>query len=527
MINGKYFLGILVIVLGIAFIGCDNGSTNGNENENENIHVHQWGDWTQTKLQTYTEDGEETRVCVLDETHIETRSVSKFISTNIPGSSLSLKLLWLDTNATSDTTYLLDATESEELKPQILSYSGRRNITLVLLGIEGERTVSLESNGSLFTIEDGVTLILEKDITLKGRSSNDTSLIMVNEGGELVMNTGSKITSNKGGIYHYVGGMDTRFGAGVHVSGNFVMNGGEISNNTSIGTSHGGGVCVCGSFIMNGGIIKNNYLGGVYIIGSFIMNGGEISSNNANPGGGVFISGGSFIMNRGKIYNNSSSWLNSSGGEGGGVYLAGGTFTMHDGEIVGNKSTGNGAGIYNNGNFIMHGGVILDNIASQPGTSTPGVGGGVYNIGIFTMHNGEISGNSSIGDGSGVYVQDQTFTMYNGKISSNNSNRNGGGVYINQYGTFIMHNGEISGNGSNQNGGGVYAGGNFQIITGNIFGSGTNLEIRNTAASGAALFLSGDTSSVEHGIFNEDTWIKNGNLSTTNNTVRVLNGYLQ
>ena len=67
----KHFIivGILAIfaITLIALAGCDNptGST----------HTHQWGAWRQTQAPTCTTEGEETRICTLDPTHIEKQAL--------------------------------------------------------------------------------------------------------------------------------------------------------------------------------------------------------------------------------------------------------------------------------------------------------------------------------------------------------------------------------------------------------------------------------------------------------------------
>jgi hypothetical protein len=366
-------------------------------------------------------------------------SVSKAEPTLVAGSTLADKLAWLNTNAVSNTTYVLELTAIEELlAPHELSYSNKSNITLHLKGIGTERTVSLSYfNGSLFTVGEGVTLVLDENIILQGHSSNDASLISVN-GGTLIMNEGSKITSNISSSY---GG-----GGGVYVysGGTFTMNGGEISGNTA---RNGGGVCVYGTFTMNGG---------------------EISGNTTDDGGG------------------------------GGVY------------------------VYDGGTFTMNGGKISDNTYSS--SSYDYGGGGVYvNYGTFTMSGGEISSNTSNANGGGVFINGtyETFTMSGGEISGNTANRNGGGVYVNR-GTFTMSGGEISGNTADY-GGGVHNNGTFHIVTGTIYGSNTATPLRNTATNGSALY---NNNSAQRGIFNGDTWSSYGNLSTTENTFRVLNGNL-
>ena len=69
------FWAAALVLMGFAlFIACQNpsgGKTNGS------THVHDWGKWEEVTPATETTDGEETRTCKLDPTHIETRVIPK------------------------------------------------------------------------------------------------------------------------------------------------------------------------------------------------------------------------------------------------------------------------------------------------------------------------------------------------------------------------------------------------------------------------------------------------------------------
>jgi hypothetical protein len=117
------------------------------------------------------------------------------------------------------------------------------DVTLTIKGVGTGYVISLLSNGSLFTVRSGVTLTLD-NITLQGKSSNNSSLVQVNSGGSLVMKTGSHITGNSAYAY----------GGGVYNSGTFTMYDGKISGNSSTGP--GGGVYMdSGTFRIVTGII--------------------------------------------------------------------------------------------------------------------------------------------------------------------------------------------------------------------------------------------------------------------------------
>jgi fibronectin type 3 domain-containing protein len=251
---------------------------------------------------------------------IQSNLVSAITVNMVPGSGLAEKLRWLQNNALSNADYIIEVTADESIEPTTLFYSNRTNIGITLRGTDVARTVSLSSNGAMFTVGSGVTLVLDNNITLQGRSSNNASL--VNISGTLVMNTGSRITGNT-----------SNPGGGVFVSGTgtFTMNGGEISGNTS---SSGGGVFVSGSF-------RTGSDGGMYLYssGTFTMNGGEISGNTSISGGGVYVGSGTFTMSGGTISGNTASSLTFGSG-GGGVYVGGvsgniGTFTKTGGTIYG------------------------------------------------------------------------------------------------------------------------------------------------------------------------------------------------
>ncbi|GBU28599.1 serine/threonine protein kinase [Treponema sp. R8-4-B8] len=231
--------------------------------------------------------------------------------TKIPGATLADQLTWLHANVESNTTYNLELKlPNETISPQNFSYSDKSDVTINLNNNSGsERIVAFSSNGDLLTVDGDVTLVLNENVTLRGRNGNTGSVVEVKNGGKLIINDGVKITGNT----------KNSGGAGVGVAfATVIMNGGEITGNMTT-VWEGGGVRVAeGS--------------------TFIMNGGKIHSNTANDfGGGLFISklGGTdtyFIMNGGEIYNNTAMY-------GGGVSTSqGATFRMIGGTIYGSNA---------------------------------------------------------------------------------------------------------------------------------------------------------------------------------------------
>jgi hypothetical protein len=292
----------------------------------------------------------------------------------VVGETLAEKLTWFlnEVNVQDGETYTIELDDDEAITPQTLSYDNRSNITIILKGTGEARVISLPDtdNGTLFTVESGVTLVLDENITLQGKDTNNASLVKVNSGGTLEMKTGAKITDNKGG---------ENDNGGVFVNGGtFIMDGGEISGNSVFSTtldSGGGGVKVINS-------------------GTFTMNGGKISGNITNRyGGGVALfSSSTFIMNDGEISGNTASSYN-----GGGVYVDSRTFTMNDGKISGNTASDYGGGVYvnDNGTFNMKGGEISGNSTSS---SASGNGGGIAVRGTFRIVNGIVYGSGAAAD---------------------------------------------------------------------------------------------------------------------------------
>jgi hypothetical protein len=144
--------------------------------------------------------------------------------------TLAQSLTWLNTNAAEGGSYTIVLSVDEIISPQMLSYKGK-NVTITLKGDMWERSLSLNSNGALFTVENGVTLTLDNNITLQGRSGNTTPLMRVNSGGTLTMESGSKIRGN-------VNTASNGGGVAVNSNGAFVINGGTFIKQSG-GTIYG------------------------------------------------------------------------------------------------------------------------------------------------------------------------------------------------------------------------------------------------------------------------------------------------
>jgi hypothetical protein len=128
------------------------------------------------------------------------------------------------------------------------------------------------------------------------------------------------------------------------------------------------------------------------------------------------------------------------------------------------------------------------------------------------------------------------FIMNDGVTLQNNKNNGpGGGVFVDSNSEFIMNGGTISGNYAFKGGGvwvaddGYFDGGTFKMINGIIYGNESDVEesLRNTDDGGAgALQVNGNNAIAEYGIMNGG-WKKNGDLKSTDNTIKVEKGELK
>jgi len=398
----------------------------------------------------------------------------------VPGNNLDDNFSWLQINAASGGSYTIEVNDSIMRGAWILKYSDRSNITITIRGIGSNRIIRLlnESYGRMFTIGSGVTLILDNNITLEGRSvgSSNYPLVYI-DAGTFTMNNGSTIKEHNGsgvyvedGIFNMNGGTISGNARGVHFeSGTFNMNSGTISNNTSA--------------------ITGTLIGGVYIgDGAFTMNGGTITNNGGN---GVSILSGTFAMRNGTISNNN---------EGGVCVLDLGTFTMNGGTISGNTALENGGGvfvggIFSGGTFIMSGGTISGNTASSHG-------GGVYiSGGSFTKTGGTIYGYSAsdtvnsnvVKNDAGTVQKNKGHTVYAYTLSAPVIKETTAGIESNL--SF------------NYNSGASYWGENWDnityTITYNINGGGGTLPNVQTAQAGSIITLPGGSGLLRSGfVFN-------------------------
>ena len=204
------------------------------------------------------------------------------------GATLVERFNWVRTQAGAAERIVVEMDGNASLNSAQASLVGASNLTVILRGTGSvPRELSLAGTGSLFTISNNVTFVLD-NVILRGVDGNSGPLVRVDAGGTLEMLAGSSVTGN-------VNDSDSTAnrGGGVRVSngGTFTMFGGEISGNVAAGDwNEGSGVFVAfgGTFNMRGGAIFGNGLtwagGGVFNDGTFNISDGIIHGVDAEDG---------------------------------------------------------------------------------------------------------------------------------------------------------------------------------------------------------------------------------------------------
>ncbi|MBR3549767.1 MAG: leucine-rich repeat protein [Treponema sp.] len=312
---------------------------------------------------------------------------------------------------------------------------------LKIVGEGSGATINANTRGRVLNIPSGTNVTLE-NITLKSGSATNGGGI--NNAGNLTINEGVTIESN----------IATSNGGGIYNTGTLTMSAGEICGNTA---AEGGGIYNTGNVFLYGSAVIGDISkdecatsllysnkatntsgggGGIKSMGGSVYLGysdashtaeltGGVCYNYSPDNGGIYVRESSLYIDSGTVSYNSIRGIYvgnaSSSSNRAYVTMSGGTISENDSDSYG------GGGIYVGGRgiFIMTGGSISSNTAAT--------GGGVYipnrSYSSFTMSGGDICGNTAIGDGGGVYIENNTFTMSNSSISGNSA-VNGGGIYM-------------------------------------------------------------------------------------------------
>jgi len=243
------------------------------------------------------------------------------------------------------------------------TFGSVQDITVTINGYAGTEAISVKTGTKhcILKIDTRQNVIIN-NISLKGNSANENSLVEVDSASASFTMKGSASISDTNA--------DVDWGGGVVSKGNFVMqDSASIHDNKNV--IGGGGVCILnGNFTMKDRArIYNNTTrdggGGVWVWGgNFTMqDSASVSANTSaysHGGGGVWVSKGTFTMkDNASVFDNAA--LNSMGG---GVLVSphsngdAAAFIMEGGSVYGNKSTG---GVMGKGGGVA---VFKDNTGS-------------------------------------------------------------------------------------------------------------------------------------------------------------------
>ena len=258
-----------------------------------------------------------------------------------------------DDSETTEYTLVLDA----DVENVAAITHNKNGVTLEIISVDDTEVVISKgtASGRVFTVggtnttASSAKLVIDGNVILQGKASNNGSVVYVGYGGSLELKGNAKITGNS--TSDQGGGIQTAGNATYRVT--ITMSGNaEISDNTITTTAaftrYGGGIYLMYADLTmsDNAVIKNNtvdntgpdqtsYGGGVYMNSgsSFTMEGGTISGNTVKAygtgvaqGGGVcissFASAYPFTMNGGEISGNAVISENGNA-QGGGVSIAG------------------------------------------------------------------------------------------------------------------------------------------------------------------------------------------------------------
>ena len=223
---------------------------------------------------------------------------------------------------------------------------------------------------------------------------------------------------NSGSANIFNGVIRSGSGSGIYIgpyaaNANVAIYGGKITGSGTGAAANNGTMHMYGGEISGNsrGVQAGGTKGSGSFNGSFYLHGGKITDNHGSEGGGVYVMN-NFYMDGGEVSYNTAS------GNGGGIYVFTGTASLSGGKVTGNRAGENGGGVCTKAFRDARSYVNLSGSAEISNNYAGGLGGGIYldvfywdarpndysNYCRLTMNGGSITGNTSVGDGGGVYA---------------------------------------------------------------------------------------------------------------------------
>jgi hypothetical protein len=188
--------------------------------------------------------------------------------------TLGKAIIWINEKSVEkDSTFNLVITKNMSAAPRSIADQAANEET----GVQAVKTVilkpledasyviTLTSNGSLFTVENGAQLIVEAGITLTGLQTNTAPLVTTKTGGNFTLEAGATIQNNKnitsasqgGGLFVAEGGeavvkgkitgCNAGSGGAAYAAGSLTLAGSAYTSDNTANTGKGAGVYSAGT----------------------------------------------------------------------------------------------------------------------------------------------------------------------------------------------------------------------------------------------------------------------------------------
>jgi len=408
----------------------------------------------------------------------------QYLGTHIPGGNVSGT--W---NTAGSPYYILGDIE-------ILNYGNETSLTIdagvevIFMGhykftINGQLLANGEDGNMItFTIDDTTGFYQYPDLPnggwhglrfMGGRGTRDASSLSfcdISYGKAI----GQADDANGGAIY-------TQYNAEVNISSSNIYN--------NIATGNGGAIC------------------SKYTWSDITLFDNLIFNNNAQHGGGVYMTDANLIHFYDNIIYGNTAESAIAGGSGGGIYCSYSSTPTFDGDTIRNNEAYSGGGFY-----AEQAGPQLSNVVIRNNNADSGAGVYCTSWANIYFYQVAIKNNISDNSGGGLYCEGSSPELHHVLIVENEAGLNGGGLFVTGIDSSPeFYNVTLSDNSATNSGGGLYISSSSEYIFYNsIFWGNIPDQIYTSTRDGEILY-----SNVQ------GSWPGNGNIDVDPNYVDPIN----
>jgi hypothetical protein len=265
-----------------------------------------------------------------------------------------------------------------------------------------EVTISGNNAVRVFTVNEGVTLALDRLTVANGLGNSSGGGIDNDQGAAIISNC--TFSNNNAGTYGC--------GGAIANSGTLTVTNSNFSGNS-------------GGYLGGGGVICNSQ-------GAVTVSNSTFSGNSAGLGGsgGAIQNSGTLIVTKSTFSNNSAPAESSNlsgGGVGGGIANEGGTVNVSNSTFSSNYGSYGGAGIHN----FINGTLTVSNstFSGNRGSPSASGGGGIMSAGIILIVTNSTFFDNEAVTGGGISTRYGTATVSNSTFAGNSAYFEGGGIF--------------------------------------------------------------------------------------------------